>query len=215
MFKKRVTIIDNDQDFCIAAAAIIKSSEKFQINKVYHDSKEALKKLKDDFSEIIIMDLDFPELNGADFIVKAKEKMPGLDILIITNYDDEQIVYHALTNGASGYLLKKKCFPQLMDALTTLSQGGAALDPIIARFILRHIQVNEVSPLSARELMVLKLLIQGKTYSSIARELVISGETVKSHLKNIYKKLNVNTKAEAVRKAIIEQLVPSVYSAYA
>ena len=102
-----------------------------------------------------------------------------------------------------------------MDALTTLSQGGAALDPIIARFILRHIQVNEVSPLSARELMVLKLLIQGKTYSSIARELVISGETVKSHLKNIYKKLNVNTKAEAVRKAIIEQLVPSVYSAYA
>src|SRR5436190_18659485 len=117
MFKKRVTIIDNDQDFCIAAAAIIKSSEKFQINKVYHDSKEALKKLKDDFSEIIIMDLDFPELNGADFIVKAKEKMPGLDILIITNYDDEQIVYHALTNGASGYLLKKKCFPQLMDAL--------------------------------------------------------------------------------------------------
>src|SRR5690349_3940781 len=109
MLKKRITIIDSDEEFCMAVSAIIKNSEKFQLNKVYHDSKEALKKIQDDYSEILIMDLDFPELKGTDFIVKAREKIHGLNILVVTNYDDYEIAFNSISNGASGYLLKKRC----------------------------------------------------------------------------------------------------------
>jgi DNA-binding NarL/FixJ family response regulator len=209
MLRKRITIIDSDEDFCMAVSAIIKNSDKFQLNKVYHDSKEALKKIQDDYSEILIMDLDFAELKGTDFIVKAREKIPGLNILIVTNYDDDEIVFHSITNGASGYLLKKRCLPHLLEALTIISNGGSPLDPIIARYIIRSMQVSGGSPLSTRESMVLKLLVQGKTYSTIGKDLLISGETAKTHIKNIYKKLKVNSKAEAVRKAVEDQLIVS------
>ncbi|MFZ6011373.1 MAG: LuxR C-terminal-related transcriptional regulator [Bacteroidota bacterium] len=207
MFKKRITIIDRDEDFCLAVGALLKNSDGFQLNKIYQDPREALKRIKEDFSEIIIMDLDFTEVKGTDFILKAREKVPSLEILIISDYDEEQIVFQALGHGASGYLLKRKCFPHLLQALNTLSIGGAALDPLIARQIIQSIQINKISPLSPRESMVLKLLVQGKTYSSIAQDLFISGETVKTHLKHIYKKLNVNTKAQAIKRAVTDQLV--------
>jgi DNA-binding NarL/FixJ family response regulator len=207
MIKKRITIVDKDEQFVIAIAAIIRGTTQFQINRVYHDSREALRKAADDLSDIIIMDLDFPELTGEDFISKVREKIPGQSILVVTNFDDEHHVFRALCNGASGYLLKNDCLPRIPEALNVLIGGGSPIDPLIARYIIRSIQVNEISPLSSRESTVLKLLMQGKTYAVIADELFISGETVKTHLKNIYRKLNVNTKAQAVKKAVEEQLV--------
>jgi len=207
MLKKRVTIVDSDEEFCMAVSAIIKNSEKFQLNKIYHDSKEALKRIQDDFSEIVIMDLDFPELKGTEFILKVREKIPGLNILVVTNYDEDEIVFHAISNGASGYLLKKRCLTHLLEALTIIANGGSPLDPLIARYIIRSMQVSGGSPLSTRESMVLKLLVQGKTYSTIGKDLLISGETAKTHIKNIYKKLQVHSKSEAVAKAIKGKIV--------
>jgi DNA-binding NarL/FixJ family response regulator len=207
MIKKRVTIVDRDEEFAIALSAIIRGTTNFQVNKVYHDSREALRKASDDLSDIIITDLDFQELTGEEFILKVREKIPGTNILVITKHDDENHVFRSLCNGATGYLLKDDCLPQVPHALNVLASGGSPIDPSITRYIIRSIQINEVSPLSSRESTVLKLLMQGKTYAVIADELFISGETVKTHLKNIYRKLNVNTKAEAVKKAVEEQLV--------
>lgn len=207
MMKKRITIVDRDEEFVIALSAIIRGTTNFQVNKVYHDSREALRKASDDLSDIIITDLDFPELKGEEFILKVREKIPGTSVLVITRYDDEQHVFRSLCNGATGYLLKSDCLPQIPYALNVLASDGSPIDPAITRYIVRSIQINEVSPLSSRESTVLKLLMQGKTYAAIADDLFISGETVKTHLKNIYRKLNVNTKAEAVKKAVEEQLV--------
>lgn len=207
MIKKRITIIDSDEEFCIAESTIIKSSERFEVNRVYRDSREALKRLKDDLSDIIVMDLEFPELKGTDFILKARERMPEVEILVTTHRDDERIIFDALCHGASGFLLKRNCLTQLPEALQVIAAGGSPIDPSVARHIIRSIRIREVSPLSSRESTVLKLLMQGKTYAVIADELFISGETVKTHLKNIYRKLKVKSKAEAVRKAIDEQLV--------
>ena len=209
MLRKRITMLDRDEEFCVAVSAILKNSEKFQLTRVYHRSKEALKKLNDDFTEIVIMDLDFDDLKGTDFILKARERIPGLNILVVTNYEDDEVAFQTLGNGASGYLLKRRCLPYLLEALATMSNGGAPLDPLIARYLVRAIQIKGGSPLSTRESMVLKLLVQGKTYSSIGKDLLISGETAKTHIKNIYKKLNVSSKAEAVRKAVQEKLVIS------
>lgn len=207
MFKKRVILIDSDQDFLAAASSLIKASDKFQLIRVYVDCWEALKKLKDDFAEIIIMDIDFAEMKGTEFILKVREKIPGLEILVTSNYENEEIVFSILRNGASGYLLKRNCISQLLDSLTILSKGGSPLDPVITRMLIQSMHVNEISPLSPRESSVLKLMVQGKRHSSIADELFISRETVKSHLKNIYRKLNVNSKAEAIRVAITDRLV--------
>ncbi len=207
MIKKRITIVDRDEEFVIALSAIIRGTTNFQVNKVYHDSRDALRRVSDDLSDIIVTDIDFPELTGEEFILKIREKAPGTTILVVTKYDDENHVFRSLCNGATGYLLKENCLPQIPNALSVLASGGSPIDPSITRYIVRSIQINEVSPLSSRESTVLKLLMQGKTYAVIAEELFISGETVKTHLKNIYRKLNVNTKAEAVKKAVEEQLV--------
>ncbi|MBL0740837.1 LuxR C-terminal-related transcriptional regulator [Chryseolinea lacunae] len=207
MLRKRITLIDQDENFCTVVSSLIRVSGKYQLVSSYNDCREALRKIKDDFTEIVIMDIDFAEMKGTDFIMKIREKIPGLEILITTNYEDEEIVFSTLSHGASGYLLKRNCIEHLLEALNTLTSGGSPLDPIVARQLVRSMHISEISPLSTRESMVLKLLIQGKTYSTIATELYISGETVKSHLKNIYKKLNVNSKAEAVKKAITDQLV--------
>lgn len=207
MLRKRTIILDSDIDFCLAVSAIIKNSEKFCLVRVYHNSLIALKNMQQDFPEVIVMDLDFQELSGLDFILKAREKMPGLNILVITHYEDAAIAFNAIGNGALGYLLKRRSLPALMEHLHILVNGGSPIDPHVNRSLVRSMQVNEVSPLTSRESLVLKLLTQGKTYSGIAGDLSISGETVKTHLKNIYRKLNVNSKAEAVKKALEDQLI--------
>jgi DNA-binding NarL/FixJ family response regulator len=163
--------------------------------------------LKDDQPDIIIMDLDISDLKATDFILKAREKLTDLEILITTQSNDERTVFDALCHGASGFLLKKNCLPGLIDSLDTLATGGSPVDPSVMRQIVRSIRINEASPLSTRESDVLRLLMQGKTYVVIADELFISGETVKTHLKSIYRKLKVNTRAQAVQKAVAEQLV--------
>jgi len=207
MLKRRITIIDRDAEFCGTLSSIIRNSGRFQVSRVYHDTRDALRKILDDFPEIVIMDLDFAELKGIDFILKAREKMPGLDILVLTNYEDEQIVFHTLAHGASGYLLKKNCFSEIINSLKVIAEGGSPLDPQVARYVVRSMQISLVSPLSSRETTVLKLLTQGKTYTHISSDLLISSETVKTHIKNIYRKLNVNSKAQAVKKAVEEQLI--------
>jgi DNA-binding NarL/FixJ family response regulator len=207
MFKKRVILIDSDEGFLSAASSVIRASDKFQLIRAYNNCWEALKKIRDDFAEIIVMDIDFAEIKGTEFILKAREKIPGLEILVTSNYEDEEIVFSILRNGASGYLLKKNCISQLLDSMTILSKGGSPLDPGIARMLIQSMHVNEISPLSPRESSVLKLMVQGKRHALIAEELFISRETVKSHLKNIYRKLNVNSKAEAIRIAITDRLV--------
>jgi DNA-binding NarL/FixJ family response regulator len=207
MVKKRIVIIDRDEEFTTAEAAIIKSSAGFEVVRFYRDGADALKKLSDDLPDIIIMDLDFRGLKAADFILKAREKMPNLEILITTQSNEERTVFDVLCHGASGFLLKNNCLPGLLDSLNTVVTGGSPVDPSVIRQIVRSIRINEASPLSTRESDVLKLLMQGKTYVVIADELFISGETVKTHLKNIYRKLKVNTRAQAVQKAVAEQLV--------
>lgn len=207
MLKKRITLLDTDENFSSLVSSIIRISGQYEVVSIYQDCHEALKKLKDDFTEILLMDLDFADMKGTEFIQRVREKVPGLEILVTTHHEDDAIVFATLIHGASGYLLKKNCLPNLLEALAVLTAGGSPLDPMVTRQLIHSLRVSEISPLSPRESVVLKLMMQGKRYSTIAQELFISRETVKTHLKNIYRKLKVNSKTEAVRKAIAAQLV--------
>jgi DNA-binding NarL/FixJ family response regulator len=124
-----------------------------------------------------------------------------------TIYENSELVFQALCAGASGYITKNSNHTELLSAIKELIQGGAPMTSNIAKMVVKSFQKNPNSPISARETEVLELLAQGKSYSMIARDLFITKETAKSHIKNIYAKLQVNSKSEAIAKATREKLI--------
>jgi DNA-binding NarL/FixJ family response regulator len=207
MLKKTVTIIDTDKDFCDSISNLLMNSEEFLVNQIYDDTVIAFKRLLRDRPDIILMDLKFTELQGIEFIFKVRERAPWIKIFVLTTNEDHQIAIQAITQGASGYLYKKNYKRDLMEALNNISNGGSPIDPFLVGHVVRSIQINVTSPLSNREAMIVNQLIQGKTNTRIATDLILSNETVKTHIRNIYRKLNVKSKAQALRKAVDQQLV--------
>jgi DNA-binding NarL/FixJ family response regulator len=208
-FRKRVVLVDRDEPFQNLLKYVLSSLDKILIVNQYAECADAQKGLDRDQPDIIIMDIDFVFLKGPEFISRVKKKYPRIDILVISDYTDEDIVLNVIGSGASGFLLKQSCLPQLAESIDNLMKGGAPLDPFIARIIISAHHTGDSSPLSSQETTVLKLMMKGLTYRMIADELGIAKDTSKTHIKNIYKKLEVNTRAQAVSKAIADKLVPS------
>ncbi|MBT1706611.1 response regulator transcription factor [Fulvivirgaceae bacterium PWU5] len=208
-YRKRVVLVDRDEPFQNVLKYVLSSLDKILIVNQYAECADALKGLDRDQPDIIIMDIDFVFLKGPEFIARVKKKYPRIDILVISDYTDEDIVLNVIGSGASGFLLKQSCLPQLAESIDNLMRGGAPLDPFIARIVINAHHTGDSSPLSSQETTVLKLMMKGLTYRMIADELGIAKDTSKTHIKNIYKKLEVNTRAQAVSKAIADRLVPS------
>jgi DNA-binding NarL/FixJ family response regulator len=147
------------------------------------------------------MDIELPGMNGIEAIAKIKAIQPQTQVVVITVYENDELVFKALCEGASGYLTKNMPLQKLIESLKELENGGAPMSTNIARLVVSSFHKNRQSPLTARELEVLELLASGKSYSTIADQLFVDKETVKSHIKNIYLKLEVHSKAEAIEKA--------------
>ena len=207
MFKKRIVLIDSDQKFLTVASSMIELSEKFVFVASYNSCEEAIKQLSKDVPEIILMEVDFPNMKGTDAVMMIKGVFPQIEIIIVTNYVDDDIIFDVLSSGATGYLLKSNCVANLRSYLETHARGESAIDAVVARRLVNRMHTNRFSPLTFRETEVMKRIAHGKSYTAIAKELGISSETSKTHIKNIYKKLKVNSKSEAVTKAISEKLI--------
>ena len=148
-----------------------------------------------------------PGISGIDGIKKIKKINPEVEILVVTVHDEDEKVFNALCAGASGYLTKNVPAGRLIDAMDEVLNGGAPMSTNIARLVIRSFQLSTNSPLSPRETEVLQFLSRGKSYTMIADELHINKETVRTHIKNIYQKLNVNSKPAAIEKATKERLI--------
>lgn len=209
-FKRRIVIIEHDEKFRTLLGSMIEASGNYLLINQYAECEEALHNLKRDFPDIIVMNVDFPQMKGTDAIPEFKQLFPQLSILVVTDYQDEEIVFGALSAGANGYIMRDSWANNFMGHLNELSNGGSPLSPAIARVIVESMHISRISPLTSRESEVLKLITQGNSYTRIASELNISKETSKSHIRNIYRKLNVKSKSEVVRKAFEERIVPSV-----
>ncbi|WP_232073929.1 response regulator [Spirosoma aureum] len=162
--------------------------------------------------DVVLMDIDLPGLSGIDAVPLVKAILPATQVLMLTVFDDEDKIFRAIRNGASGYLLKHTSPAELIAAIFDLYRGGSPMTASIARKILQHFQQPKARPteeynLSARELDIVKGLVSGYSYKLIADELHISIDTVRSHIRSIYDKLQVNSKTEAVLKAMREGLV--------
>jgi DNA-binding NarL/FixJ family response regulator len=153
------------------------------------------------------MDLTLPGMDGVEGINKIKRKMPSIKVVVLTVHDDPENVFKAFCAGAVGYITKDSNHTQLLNAINQVFTGGAPMSPKIALLIINSFHKNPKSPLTERETDVLKTLAQGKTYDYIAKELLISKDTVKTHIKHIYDKLHVSNKSDAVIKAREDKLV--------
>lgn len=208
LFKKRVLIVEDDPEIRNSFSLIVNSSQKFYVASAYATCEEAIKHLNSDRPDIVLMDIELPGgMNGIQGTKIIKEKHPHADIIMVTVYEDSELVFEALKSGASGYITKSANYLELLSALEEIMKGGAPMSSKIARLVIDNFHVNPNSPLTKRETEILQLISEGKTYTQISEELFISKETSKTHIKNIYSKLQVKSKSEAIAKANQEKLI--------
>jgi DNA-binding NarL/FixJ family response regulator len=198
---KRITIVEDDSIIRNAFVTLIQQDKKYLVANAYSDAETAIKNLKTDEPDICLMDIELPGMNGIVAISKIKAIMPKTQVVVVTVYENDDLVFKALCEGASGYLTKNMPLNKLIDSLIELENGGAPMSTNVARMVVQSFHKNRQTPLSNRELEVLELLSSGKSYSTIADQLFVDKETIKSHIKNIYLKLEVHSKAEAIEKA--------------
>lgn len=206
-FKKRVLVVEDDLEIRNSFSLIVNSSQKFMVVNAYSNCEEAIANLNRDKPEIVLMDVELPGMNGIQGARHIKEKHPHTEVVMVTVYEDSELVFEALKAGASGYITKSANYLELLTALEEITRGGAPMSSRIARMVIDNFHVNPNSPLTRRETEILQLISEGKTYTQISEELFISKETAKTHIKNIYSKLQVNSKSEAIAKANLEKLI--------
>ncbi len=206
--KKRVLIIEDDPEIRHSFQVIVNSSQNFVVVSTYNNCEAAIKHLQSDKPEIVLMDIGLPGgMNGIQGTKIIKEKSPTTEIVMVSVYEDSELVFEALKSGASGYITKSANYQELLAALEEIVRGGAPMSSKIARMVIDNFHVNLNSPLTRRETEILSLIAEGKTYTQISEELFISKETSKTHIKNIYSKLQVKCKSEAIAKANLERLI--------
>lgn len=206
-FRSRIIIVEDNDVVREGFSLIINSISNYYVVNTYDNAEDAIHNLKKDNPEVVIMDLELPGMSGIEAIASIKKSNPGIEILVNTIYENSELVFQALCAGASGYITKNTNHTELLTAIREVIQGGAPMTSNIAKMVVKSFQRNPNSPISARETEVLELLSRGKSYSMIAKDLFITKETAKTHIKNIYSKLQVNSKSEAIAKATKEKLI--------
>lgn len=205
---KKVLIVEDDPEIRNSFLLIVNSSQNFRVVNVYANCEDALKVLHKDRPQIVLMDIELPGgMTGIEGARLIKEKSPDTDVVMVSVYEDSEFVFEALKAGASGYITKGANYLELLSALEEITKGGAPMSSRIARLVIDNFHINLQSPLTRRETEILQLIGDGKTYTQISEDLLISRETTKTHIKNIYTKLQVKSKSEALAKANLEKLI--------
>jgi DNA-binding NarL/FixJ family response regulator len=200
-----VAITDDDQEIRKGLSWIIDRSEGFTCVGSYGTGTEALEKIEDEPPDVMLMDIGLPDMSGIECTARIKTEFPFVQVLMLTVYSEADKIFESLRAGAVGYILKKTPPAKLLEAIHDACSGGVPMSGEVARKVLAYFQKerqeSDVSGLSGREAEVLELLIEGHSYKAIADKLFLSTHTVRFHLHNIYAKLHVSTRAEAVAKA--------------
>lgn len=200
-----ISIVEDDPSLGAILSEIIQCSPCWKLMHHYPSAEAALEGMKETVPEVVLMDIQLPGISGIECVGRLKAMHPSVLVLMVTVYDNNERIFEALAAGASGYLLKRDIPGKLMEALDDLLAGGSPMSSAIARKVVQHFQKgppakNEDHNLTPREKQILEQLAKGSLYKEIAWDLGIGFETVRSHIDNIYKKLHVRTRTEAVVK---------------
>jgi DNA-binding NarL/FixJ family response regulator len=202
-----VAIVEDDQEIRQTLKLIIDGTPGYACSEVFADAETAITSLPSSPPDVILMDVELPGKSGIEAVEALKPQLETSDILMLTVRDDAETVFQAICAGATGYLLKNTPPTRLLQAIDEVRQGGSPMSASVARMVLQSFHKPKQELLSERELQILTLLVDGKNYKVIAEALFVSPHTVRTHIKNIYAKLHVNSRAEAVRKAIEDKMV--------
>lgn len=190
-------------------SSLISLKDDWQLKGAYENVLAVKEHLLANKPDIILMDIDMPGMTGIEAVKQIRVLNATVPIIMLTVFDDNVHVLEAIRAGASGYLLKKHLSTKLFDSIDEVLSGGAPMSPSIARMVIASMQKATENPyqLTPREKEILSLLSQGNSYKIIAAQSDISLDTVRTHIKKIYEKLQVHSQTEAVSKAINEKLV--------
>lgn len=212
----KIAIVDDNSFLINAIKEKLSFFENIQFKYSANNGQEVVNKLEQDKNiDVILMDIEMPVLNGIEATKKIKKMYPQIKIIMLTVFDNDENIFNAIQAGADGYLLKEVDPNSLYQGIQETLTGGAAMTPSIALKTLKLLRnpiafddkVEEEIKLSTREIEVLEQLSKGLSYSSIAENLFLSPSTVRKHIENIYSKLQVHSKLEAVQKAKRNNLI--------
>jgi DNA-binding NarL/FixJ family response regulator len=198
----RIGIIEDDHDIRETLCEFIEMQHEFTCDYKAASVEEFFEILPPKKEiDILILDINLPGISGIDALPKIKARMPGVEVIMCTVFNDSEKIFRSLCAGASGYIIKNTPFEQLKEAILCLHNGGSPLTPTIARKVIEYFQVPHhkfEADLTEHEKRIVNGMIDGLSYKLIADRLDISIDTVRFHVKKIYKKLQINSKAELI-----------------
>lgn len=208
----KILLYDDSQVMRESLVLLLSNTEGFEVAGAFDNCETAVKDINTLKPDVVLLDIDMPAMTGIEGLMKIRSQHPDVKILMLTVFDDNKNVFEAIRQGANGYLLKKTPPSKLIDYIREVHEGGAPMNASIATQVLKMFAGMQPasSPdyaLSQREKQVLQSLVDGNSYKMVAAEMFISIDTVRSHIRSIYEKLHVNSKSEAVAKALRDRLV--------
>jgi len=219
---KSVLIVDDNYDHASGIRELVRLESRFDVKSIAASAEIGISLIKKHKPDIVLMDINMPDMDGITAIQEIQKFDPTIKVIAITGYDDADLIFRAMKVGTKGYLLKTMAASQLTRAMEEVLNGKIYLPPVLAAKFFDHFQAsfkedsyvcnssdeeNLLSYLTQREEEVLELLTHGTTYKGVAKELFISETTVKTHVNNIFQKLQVNDRTQAVLYAINHGLV--------
>lgn len=213
MRKINIALCEDNEYFRESLRQFIDDTPGFKVTACLSTAQNIIESIQKDVPDLILMDIDMPGMTGIEATGLVKTHFPEVQVMILTVYEDDERIFKAIMAGANGYLLKKTAPSKILESINEVLEGGASMSASIVKKVLAFFnkQSNSTNTndytLSQRELDILKCLVNGDSYKMIADNCDISIGTVRSHICAIYKKLHINSKSEAVAKAIKERLV--------
>ncbi|HEU0064433.1 MAG TPA: response regulator transcription factor [Flavisolibacter sp.] len=199
-----VSIIEDIKEIREGLQLLIDGSSGYSSRQTYSSAEEAIKQIPFSDADVVLVDINLPGINGIECVRILKVKCPHIQFIMSTVYDDDDNIFESLKAGATGYLLKKTEPVKILEAISEVYKGGSPMSTQIARKVIssfqHHKSIDETGILTTREKLILKELSKGLRYKEIASDLNISTETVRSHARNIYEKLHVQSRTEALNK---------------
>jgi DNA-binding NarL/FixJ family response regulator len=208
----KVAVIEDQPEMRQALSALFESAENFRCAGSFESMEQAMIEVRRDLPDLVLVDIGLPGITGIEGIRQLKERHPAMLFLVLTVYEDDERIFQALCAGACGYLLKKTQGKRLLELAQEAIDGGSPMSPEVARRVVTLFQKFRPSKeahyeLTPHETRILQMLVEGHNYKSAAKDLKVSVNTICFHIRNIYQKLHVHSKSEAVAKALRNHVV--------
>ncbi len=203
----QIVLVEDDSVIRDSFQFLLNEEEGYAVTGAFANAEDAIKSVASLDPDVVLLDIQLPGLSGLQALPKIKALVPDAAVIILSVNEHQDTVFEALAKGAAGYLTKNTPPQKILEAVNEVMLGGGPMSAHIAKMVVNSFQRSNESPLTRRETEILEQIAAGKTRGKIADEFFIDLETVKSHLKNIYAKLDVHSKADAIKTARINKFI--------